>query len=123
ERLPVWHITERMAHHAAGVAEAADAIGQMEAVRKERMLLAMTNPVAPLRATLATELRRALDDVNQRRADAYLRGLATLEENAAWKQLKEADRSRILDEVRLLPAGPEDVGNDESLLAALDARN
>jgi hypothetical protein len=123
ERLPGWRITERLARHATTLAGAAETLTQVEAVRAGRMLLASTDPVAPLRTQLATLLRSSVSKLNERRDDAYSNGLNTLESNAVWKAVKDADRARILSDVPLVPAGSENLGNDEKLLAALDREN
>jgi hypothetical protein len=123
ERFPVWHVTERLARHVTAVAGAAETIAQVEAVHADRMLLSSTDRVAPLRARLAGALRRAISEANKQRGEAYAKGLAALEENTAWKELKEADRGRILAEVHLVAPAPEEVATDEALLTALDRQN
>lgn len=123
KRRPDWISAERLARHAAPIADAADPIEQLEAVRKERMLLDRTDRVAPIRAQLAKVLRKALSVVNERRSEAHTRGLAALESNAAWKELKNDDREGILVEVRLVTPVQEKVGTDGELLAALDQQN
>ncbi len=120
ERLPAWRITERLAYQAEAVAGAKDAIAQVEAVRADRTLLSATDRVAPIRTRLAAELRGALGEAYQQRVEARAKGLAALEANITWKALTEADRTRILGEVRLVAPMKEQVGTDEALLTTLE---
>lgn len=120
QRLPVWQLTVALARHARTVPEAGESIRQVEAVRVERMLLSETDRVAPLRGSLASILRQALNAAHQQGTDALAAGLATLNANASWKALQEGDRERILAQVALVSPTPEDVGTDEALLGALD---
>ncbi len=123
QRMPAWSILDRMARHAAAIPTAAESIRQVEAVRNERMLLAKTDPLAPLKAALAKLLR---DSVNQAQAEheaAYKVAMATLAANDGWKSILDQDRQRILAEVQLSPPVKPDTSTDEKLLASLDAHS
>jgi len=123
ERLPSWRITERLAQHATTVIGAAETLRQIDALRAGRILLASTDPVAPLRIELTTHLRASLSELNKRRGDIHANGLEALESNAVWKAAKEADRIGILAQVHLVRPKVEDLGTDEKLLAALDQQS
>jgi hypothetical protein len=67
--------------------------------------------------------RSALNDVNDRCGSAYTNGMKALEANTQWQSLDDADRKRILAEVHLHSPVREDIGTDDTLLAALDTQN
>ena len=123
ERLPEWHVTERLARHAGNISGAADTLAQVSTVRSERLLLSGINPVAPLRMQLVTLLRAVLNDVDERRAKAYTSGLETLRGNAMWKGLKDEDQAGLLAEVNLVAPAKDEAATDEALLKALDHEN
>lgn len=123
DRIPGWRIAERLAAKAAPLGAAADAIAQLETVRSGRMLLDGTDRVVPIRAQLSAVLRGALNDVNERRAQAHADGMAHLDADSYWHALSEEGRTRILGEVKLVAPQPELAGTDDALLASLDAKD
>ena len=122
-RKPTWDIVERLAKHAQSVAAASEALKQVEAVRTQRLLLEATEPVSPLRSTLADALRKAVLDAHAALEAAYAKGVASLESSSLWLRLTDADRSSILASVDLLPVAPLELSTDVALLSALDARS
>ena len=122
-RTPTWDIVERLAKHAQSITAASEALKQVEAVREQRLLLEATDPVSPLRSTLADALRKAVRDAHAALEAAYATGLASLESSSLWPRLTEAVRSTILASVDLLPVGPLELSTDVALLSALDARS
>ncbi|MDQ2841005.1 MAG: BREX system P-loop protein BrxC [Acidobacteriota bacterium] len=123
ERLPIWRVAERLARYAVAIDGAGEVLAQLDAVRSERMLLDTSDRVTPLRIQLATTLRVALADVNDRRRTAYECGIATLDASAAWKELSDTDQVRILADVWLAAPPSESVGTDEALLRAMDSQS
>jgi hypothetical protein len=123
DRLPVWRVAEKMARYGATIEEAADVIAELEKVRSGRMLLDPSDRVTPLRTGLATLLRTALTEVNDRRRTAFDRGMAALDASATWKALTDSDQARILGEVQLVAPAAESVGTDDALLIALDSQS
>ena len=122
-RKPTWDMVERLAKHAQSIASASEALQQVEAVRVQRLLLEATDPVSPLRSTLADALRKAVLDAHAALEAAYAKGIASLEASSLWPRLTEADRSSILASVDLLPVAPLELSTDIALLSALDARS
>ena len=120
QRSPAWRIAERLAKHATSVPGAADPVAQVEAIRDELLLLNSTDPVAPVRASLATLLRQALNDVNAKHEDAYRSTIESLDQNETWSAVPETERTRILFDVGLEPAGTINTSTDEDILGALD---
>ncbi len=122
-RRPVWALTERLAKHAREVEGAAGKLAEVEALRAGRLLLAPTDPVAPLRSALAGALRAALIAAHGTLDAAYRAGLASLDESSVWRRLDAVDRGAILAASGLAAPVPPDVSTDEALLAELDARS
>jgi hypothetical protein len=120
QRLPVWRTVEQLARHAAGLPSAADVLAQVEAVRSGRLLLQGTDPVAPLRATLAGIMRSGLGEADALRQEAYAAGMATLATDRTWERLDTGDQTRILAQVELTPPSVDHIGTDEGLISALD---
>ena len=122
-RKPTWDIVERLAKHAQSIAAASEACKQVAAVRTQRLLLEATDPVSPLRSTLADALRKAVLDAHAALEAAYAKGIASLEASSLWPRLTDADRSTILASVDLMPVAPLELSTDVVLLAALDSRS
>jgi len=122
-RKPTWDIVERLAKHAQSIAAASEALKQVEAVRTQRLLIEATDPVSPLRSTLADALRKAVLDAHAALEAAYAKGIASLEGSSLWPRLTDADRSSILASVDLLPVVPLELSTDSALVSALDARS
>ena len=122
-RKPTWDIVERFAKHAQSIAAASEALKQIEAVRTQRLLLEATDPVSPLRSSLADALRKAVLDAHAALEAAYAKGITSLESSSLWPRLTDADRSSILASVDLLPVAPLELSTDVALLSALDARS
>ncbi len=120
ERLPIWAATIALARHAAGLPAASDTLAEIEAVQSERMLLAKTDRVTPLRTRLADLLREAFNGARERCATAHEQGLGRLEADPTWQAINASDQARLLTEAHLLPLPAEEVRSDEALLAALD---
>ncbi len=123
QRLPVWAVLEHMARHAAAIPAAADLVKQVEAVRDERMLLAKTDPVSPLKAALAKLLREAVNEAYLEHAAAYGVAMARLAANETWGRVPAAEQARILAGVRLTAPAKPDTSTDEALLSTLDAQS
>lgn len=121
QRMSAWLMMDRMARHATAIPAAAESMRQVEAIRSERMLLAKTDPVAPLKAALAKLLRDSINEAQAEHEAAYKVATATLAANDAWKRIQEQDRQRIPAEVQLSPPVKPDTSTDEKLLASLDA--
>jgi hypothetical protein len=123
ERRPVWELVERLARHANSLDDARPIRNQVEAIRSGRLLLEATDPVAPLRLSLAKLLRENVKQTHNTHADTYLRAMETLAGNEAWKRLTTADRSAIVAAVGLAEPEKPNVSTDEHLLELLDRRS
>jgi hypothetical protein len=123
KRKPIWELAERMARHAAGIAAAAEPIAQIDAVRRERMLLAPVDPVSPIRAALADLLRKAINEAQAEHETAYKSAMEALAKNSTWQQVPANKQNEIMADAGLVPPKKSDISSDELLLASLDNRS
>lgn len=122
QRLPPWQLLERIAHHAAELEQAKPHLQSIEAVRRDRLLLEHTDPVPPLRQALAAILRAALTEALAAHAAAFEAARSSLNANDAWRKLNAGQQASILADVGLAALVKPEVGSDEALIAALDAK-
>jgi hypothetical protein len=123
QRRPAWDALVRLARHAKDLPDGAPLAAQVDAIRDNRMLLAPTDPVAPLRAILTDLLRQRLSEAACRVQEAHDQAIASLSANPTWLALDAAQQAAILGQVNLLPPGKPDVSSEEAVLSALDARS
>jgi hypothetical protein len=122
-RVPTWALVERLAKHAQGLEAAEDLLKQVEAVRAQRLLLAPTDPVAPLRSGLADALRKALLETHAAYETELGKGLTALKASSIWQGLSDSERLAIFASVGLTPAVQLSVPSDEALASALDTKS
>ena len=96
---------------------------QVEAVRAQRLLLAPTDPVAPLRSGLADALRKALLETHAGYETELGKGLTALKASSVWQGLSDSERLAIFASVGLTPAVQLSVPSDEALASALDTKS
>lgn len=122
-RVPTWALVERLAKHAQGLVAAEDLLKQVEAVRAQRLLLAPTDPVAPLRSGLADALRKALLETHAAYETELDKGLTALKASSVWQSLSDSERLAIFASVGLTPAEGLSVPSDDALASALDTKS
>jgi len=120
ERMPEWTTLQDLLAHAEGIEQAAAAREQMEAVRKERRLLAPENPVPEIRKSVVSVLRAKLNAASTRFAQAYEEGMTALQTSEPWKKLKPAQRKAILAREAIQEPVKIPMGTDSELLDTLD---
>ncbi len=123
KRLPAWGTLERLATHAGAVTEAKPWIEQRDAILSNRRLLAEPDPVAPVLKALADLLRQAVNAAHSAHESAYRKAMETLAADAVWCKVSTADQARILKDASLEAPARPDLGSDQALLTALDAKN
>jgi hypothetical protein len=123
QRQPAWQVVERLSSHAAALSSADVARKQVEAVRTQRLLLDLTDPVPALRSTLTDLLRQALNDAYSAHEAAHKDGTAQLAANPTWQKLTVPQQEKILQDVGLAAPTKPDTSSDGTILSALDARN
>jgi len=122
KRLPIWEVVGQLARHSGDLPGAKSHLEQIEAVRKQRLLLEATDSVSPIRVALAGLLREAVTEAHKAHAGAHEAGMAMLNANEGWKKLDIRAKAAILSDVGLsIPVKP-DVSSDEALGRYLDAR-
>ncbi len=122
QRRPAWEIVERLAHAAYDVDDAKPLLEQIDAIKTQRLLLAATDPVSPIRLQLAEKLRECVNKASAELSVAHAQAMTTLDSSEVWKKLREADRIDILRVVGLVAPVQPDLSTDETLLQHLEAR-
>jgi hypothetical protein len=121
-RKPVWDTVQGLATHGRDLDAAKPHLEQLHAIHEQRLLLAPSDPIAPLRVAVAGCLRDAVNKAHEALEGAGRQALASLGENEVWKKLPAPDQTAILESVGLgLPAKPANA-TDEALLQHLDTR-
>ena len=121
QRQPGWRMLERLLVHTSALPIAEEVIPQVTAIKDSRALLDDPDPVSPLLNKVATALRTELQKARERLIEAQERELRALEASQEWQSLAEGDRQRMLYQNALGPVSRLTIGNDEELLASLDA--
>ena len=121
KRTPAWTTLGSLLEHGQTLPEVGEFQTQADAVRDERRLLEETDPVPAIHKKIVALLRAALKKAHSAAAETYTREMKALEENANWKKLKKADMDRLLAEESLAEVTAPAMGNDDELLASLDA--
>ncbi len=111
-----------MAHAAYDVDDAKPLLEQIDAIKTQRLLLAATDPVSPIRLQLAEKLRECVNKASAELSVAHAQAMTTLDSSEVWKKLREADRIDILRVVGLVAPVQPDLSTDETLLQHLEAR-
>ena len=120
KRLSTWHLTQRLYAHARALEISEDMKGQLEAIERQRSLLAEPDPLLQVRQRLATALRDALTAARDQVSVDRTAARATLEGADGWAELDETRRDEILTRNDLLEPPKLAIGSDDELLASLD---
>lgn len=119
-RLTEWKSVVRLAEHAPHLSGSDDVIAQVEAVRNQRRLLAMPNPVTPISRDLGTMLRQALNERFDRYNGAYEAAISAFKSSDEWVRLNDLQQQALLMSPGLVPATLPAISNDAALANALD---
>lgn len=121
ERAPRWQQLEALLAHGNGLADLAAVRTAAEGIRSGRLLADEADHVQPQLKAAVQVLRTALTAAHNTFADAYAAQLEQLEASQPWKDIKPADRDRILADLGLRGPDPLKAASEEELLAALNA--
>ena len=121
-RTPAWELALAFRRHAGGLPAAASAGADMDAIVAQRSLLAETDHVRPIVATLAGALRAVLVEKHQELTGAVEAARTTLAGDATWARLDVAAQDEIRRRLGLDSPPPLDVAMDRDLLRALARR-
>ncbi|MCK8609316.1 BREX system P-loop protein BrxC [Agromyces sp. C10] len=95
---------------------------QLAAVAENRSLLEIPDPVGPIVAAAAAELRDVIGAKFTMYATAVADATAELQADIAWKELTDAQAASILRETSLVAHEMPSLGTTDEVLAALSAR-
>lgn len=116
-RLDQWRLAERLVR--LGAAEQEEAL---EAVRKDRTLLAEPDPVPPIVRDATESLRSGLNEAYQRWETKWQAGEERLSSDESWSRISPEQRRQIREEVGLLKVEKPAVDTAGAIAAALEAR-
>ena len=122
-RMPAWKLVRALYGHANGLPVAAGVGADMDAVVAQRSLLAETDHVRPIVATLAGALRAVLVEKHQELTGAIEAARTTLAGDATWARLDAAAQDEIRRRLGLDAPPALNVATDGDLLRTLDARS
>ena len=122
-RLPRWQALQRLAERAAGLDVVGEVRPEMDAIVESRTLLDDTDYVGPLCQKLERGLREALREAHEQCVAAHQQCMAELEASSEWQRLSEDQRNTIFAANHLAAPPALDIGSEEALLRALDARS
>jgi hypothetical protein len=120
QRMPAWQSIERLATHAAPLAQAKPHLDQIEAIRANRLLLEPSDPTSALRVALAGLLRDAVQKAHAAHSKAFESAMAMLAANGIWAKVPAAEQDNIKAAVGLRAPSKPDVANDDALANHLD---
>ena len=121
QRLPAYERLLALAKHSAELEAGASAQPQVEAIKTNRNLLAATDPVPSLAATLTAALRTALADAATAYNSVFEAERSCLEHTASWRQIDTAQRNAILAELHISKAAVGATGTEQEVLRSLEA--
>lgn len=121
-RTPMWDLATAFRHHAEGLPAAAKIGPELDAIHAQRSLLAESDPVRPLVAALATELRDALTGMHSELTRKVQAAGTMLAGDTTWSGLDANIQNEILRRLGLDAPPALSVGTDEDLRRTLDAR-
>jgi hypothetical protein len=120
-RMPRWEALRRLIAHAADLPVVDEVQPQMDAILKDRLLLAEPDPVPPLCERVGGALRDAVNVAFSAYQQRHTDGMAALDASADWQQLDENQKADIIARCALQPADQPDVSTEQALLQSLDA--
>ena len=121
-RMPTWVLATALRRHAAGLPVVAKIGPELDAIRSRRSLLAETDQVRPLVATLATALRDALTAIHLDLAKKIHAAATTLANDSTWSALSAEVQDEIRRRLHLQAPPALSIGTDEDLKTTLDDR-
>lgn len=122
ERLKRWRLLNELLQQARDLPVAQQVGPQAAAIRQQRALLEEMDPVKPLLEKVSAALREAAQKARQAVEDARQRELSAIEATDEWAQLPDEQWKDIFHQNHLGPIDHPDIGTDEKLLAALNAK-
>jgi hypothetical protein len=122
ERLPGFTLAKNLWMRAsdAALSAASEQKAAFDAVLSGRQLLMEPDPVAPIRAALASALRGSLNAAHAAHESRLAQECSELQSQAAWAKLPESERLRLLEQTGAISRAAPAVGTDAELLDSLN---
>ncbi|MEI7900475.1 MAG: hypothetical protein WCK89_09480, partial [bacterium] len=121
--LPAWNALQGLMRHAIGLPGIDDIRQQADAIMARRQLLEDPDPVTPVAATVAKELRAALVNLHDTFDTQFNKLLGELGNDQSWQRLTPEQRHAILTPPGLTGVPDINVSGKAELLASLDKMN
>ena len=116
-----WELLQRLLKHAISLPDYTSVASQITAIQADRTLLMDPDPLTPLLDKLVSALRIALQTARKRLSDIYDLEMGKLLNSPEWNQIGQSDRQIILSSCGVSSIPIINVGNEEEILATLDA--
>ena len=118
-RLPQWELLLKLLPYASDLPVFGQVQPEIEAIEKQRKLLAEPDPVPPLLSKITTALREAILAARNKHLKAYQNQLTQLNEDHNWRRLTSARQQAIRKQRGLAPLKEINLETDEHLRQAL----
>ena len=120
KRFPAYERLRSLASHAKELEDvASETQPQIEAISANRSLLVDPDPVPDLTRMLADALRTALVEAETGFSTTYDEELKQLESAESWQKIKQPDRDRILEDLRIEKVTKGATGTEQEVLESL----
>ena len=119
KRFPAYERLRSLASHAKEMDVASETQPQIEAIAANRSLLADSDPVPDLTRMLADALRTALVEAETGFSTTYDEELEQLESAESWREIEQAERDRILEDLRIEKVTKGATGTEQEVLESL----
>jgi hypothetical protein len=120
KRKPAWETLCTLLKHADAMPGADELRRQADAVKSERRLLDVSDPVPDIRKAVADALRAAVIAAHGEYERTYNEQMAVLTAGENWKKLKADQRSQILTDEGIHELPTLSVGNEADLIRSLE---
>jgi len=120
KRLPTWRKLGELLRHAKGLQPYAALKSEIDAIERQRTLLAEPDPVRPLLDKTVDLLRHALKAKLDGFKEAFDQQQSMLQADADWKKLTDAQRAELAAKHHLSAPAAVPLGTSEQLQDALD---
>ena len=125
KRWPSWTTLKRLASFTNGIQDADVILAQVSHIERERQLLEVPDPIAPLVANLTQLLRDELNRLDKEYQVCHDKGMARLKVDENWQKLEPEQRNTLLASQKLTLADQPKValGSTDEILQTLAQTN
>ena len=125
KRWPSWSTLKRLAGYTNGIQDAEVILAQVSHIERERQLLEVPDPIAPLIANLTQLLREELNRLDKEYQGCHDKGMARLKADENWQKLEPEQRNTLLTSQKLTLANQPKValGSTEEIVLTLSQTN